>query len=358
MYLPVRGSRHTGSRRPQSKRAKAKKAETQPKPKWRDLVKRHRGWIAIALTAVVVVSTYLALTLPQASQGPVPGEGAFNYGETLIQGPLQYTPAYTPCTADYRPTYGATCASLGAIFGPLPTVPADMADVSSRVFRNAQGFITMSRITESYWRNPEFYPGWSQTHFDGVYMTDRSGIVTPIGFGAYPSITQVVTRPTSDTWTFTFFLKDGWGLTHWQGMVLDLYLPPTALKASFNDPLLDDAGNPVTQDTAIAAGMNPRFTFGHDPVYETFKADLLLPLEADQRMVILEPNYPTFRSGWARAITVDVDLGALTQGTWFFLVTAGLPTQEIGELYFFEYGNFYRPSGVDLVLFQGLIVVV
>ncbi len=361
VFLPDRTHERTGSRRPQSK-TKAKAAEAKPKKnpqaKWRDLAKRHRGWIAIALTAAVVLSTYLALTLPPAAQGPVPGEGAFNYGETLIQGPLQYAPTYNPCTADYRPTYGATCASLSSIFGPLPTVPADMADVSDRVFRNAQGFITMGRITDPYWRNPEFYPGWSQTHFDDVYMTDRSGIVTPIGFGAYPSITQVVTRPTSDTWTFTFFLKDGWGLTHWQGMVLDLYLPPTALKASFNDPLLDDAGNPVTQDTAIAAGMNPRFTFGHDPVYETFKADLLLPLEADQRMVILEPNYPTFRSGWARAITVDVDLGALTQGTWFFLVTAGIPTQEIGELYFFEYGNFYQPSGFDLVLFQGLIVVV
>ncbi|MEE9197351.1 MAG: hypothetical protein V3U45_04340 [bacterium] len=317
-----------------------------------------RGWLAIAITAAVVLSTYLALTLPPAAQGPAPGEGEFDYGETLIQGPLQYTPSYNACTNDYRPTYGATCSDQGTIFSPLPQVPADMADVSDRVFRNAQGFITMGRITESYWDNPEFYPGWSQTHFDNVYMTDRSDIVTPIGFGAYPSITQVVTRQTSDTWTFTFFLKDGWGLTHWQGMVLDIYLPPTALMANFDEPLLDEAGNPVTQDTAIAAGMNARFAFAHDPVYQSFEPDLLFPLEADQRMVILEPNYPSFRTGWVRAITVDVDLGALPQGTWFFLVKAALPTPEIGELYFFEYGNFYQPSGFDIVLFQGLIVVV
>ena len=359
--LPARTRDSTDSRRPRSRQAGASAAKAKPRTKWLGIKQQlhgWRGWLAIALTAAVVASTYLALTLPQAAQGPVPGEGEFDYGETLIQGPLQYSPTYNACTSDYRPTYGATCSDLDSIFSPLPQVPADMADVSDRVFRNSQGFITMSRITDPYWRNPEFYPGWSQTHFDDVYMTDRSGIVTPIGFGAYPSITQVVTQPTSTTWTFTFFLKDGWGLTHWQGMVLDLYLPPTALRASFDEALVDEAGDPVTQDTAIAAGMNPRFAFAHDPVYESFEADLLLPLEADQRMVILEPNYPTFRSGWARAITVDVDLGALTQGIWFFLVTAGIPTQEIGELYFFEYGNFYQPSGFDLVLFQGLIVVV
>ena len=290
--------------------------------------------------------------------GPSPGEEEFNYGDTLIQGPLQYSPTYNPCLEDYRPTYGAGCVDQGSIFGALPLVPADMVDVSDRVFRNAQGFITMARITDSYWRNPEFYPGWSQDHFDDVYMTDRSGIVTPIGFGAYPSITQVVTRPTAETWTFTFFLKDGWGLTHWQGMVLDIYLPPTALRANFDEPLLDDAGNPVTQDTGVAAGMNPRFAFANDPVYEAFESDLLFPLEADQRMVVLEPNYPSFHPGWARAITVEVDLGALPQGTWFFLVQADVPTQEIGELYFYEYGNFYQPSGFGIVLFQGLIVVV
>ncbi|MFQ6012543.1 MAG: hypothetical protein ACE5LS_02740 [Thermoplasmata archaeon] len=320
-------------------------------------MKRHRGWLAIAITAAVVASTYVALTLPPAALGPVPGEGEFNYGETLIQGPLQYAPTYNPCMDDYRPTYGATCASLGSIFGTLPPVPADMADVSSRVFRNAQGFITMGRITESYWRNPEFYPGWSQTHFDDVYMTDRSDIVTPIGFGAYPSITQVVTRESTGVWTFTFFLKDGWGLTHWQGMVLDIYLPPTALRASFDAPLLDGAGDPVTQDTTIAAGMNPRFTFPNDSVYESFASDLLFPLEADQRMVVLEPNYPSFQPGWVRAITVDVDLGPLPPGTWFFLVKASLPTPEIGELYFYQHGNFYQPSGFGIVLFQGLIVV-
>ena len=55
---------------------------------------------------------------------------------------------------------------------------------------------------------------------------------------------------------------------------------------------------------------------------------------------------------------MEVDLGPLPQGTWFFLVKADLPTQEIGELYFYEYGNFYQPSGFGIVLFQGLIVVV
>lgn len=53
-------------------------------------------------------------------------------------------------------------------------------------------------------------------------------------------------------------------------------------------------------------------------------------------MVILDPNYPSFEAGWVRAITVDVDLSSILPGVWFFLVKADIPTQEIGELYFYE----------------------
>lgn len=300
----------------------------------------------------------MALTAPQPAPDGIPGEEAFDYGGTLIQGPLQFDPTYNGCTDDYRPDYGADCEALRAVFGSLPKVPADMADVSNRVFRNAQGFVTLGRIPGAYWQNPEFYPGWSQTHFDDVYRTDRSGIVTPIGFGAYPSLTQVVTAERAGTWTFTFFLKDGWGLTHWQGMVLDVEIPEVALRANLREPLTDGSGDAVTQDVATARAMRPAFTLGHHGVYERHAEDLLLPLAPGQRMVVLEPNYPTFRPGWVQAITVEVDLSALPPGTWFFLVRAKNPTAEIGELYFYEYGNFFQPSGFDIVLFQGVVVVV
>lgn len=306
----------------------------------------------------MIAATYLALTLPQEDPSTVPGKEEFDYGGTIIQGPLQYTPNYNPCTDDYRPDYGADCDRQGAIFGELPKVPADMADVSARVFRNSQGFITLGRVPQSYWQNPEFYPGWSQAHFDEVYMRDRGDIVTPIGFGAYPSITQIVTRERTEQWTFSFFLKDGWGVTHWQGMVLEIEIPQVALKANFQEPLLDEDGNPVTQDVALASAMNPTFTFANDEVYDGFAADLLFPIEQSKRMVVLQPNYPSFSQGWVRAVTVEVNLGALSPGTWFFLVKADIPTQEIGELYFYEYGHYYQPSGFGIVLFQGILVVV
>ncbi len=325
-----------------------------PKAGWRGI----RPWIAVAITATVIVTTYLALTVPQEAPSTVPGKEEFDYGETIIQGPLQYTPSYNPCTDDYRPDYGADCDVQNAIFGDLPKVPADMTDVSRRVFRNAQGFITLGRIPGTYWQNPEFYPGWSQDHFDDVHMSDRGDIVTPIGFGAYPSITQVVTQQRTDRWTFSFFLKDGWGITHWQGMVLEIEIPQVALKANFREPLLDGDGNPVVQDLATASAMNATFTFANDAVYESFAEDLLFPLEESTRMVVLEPNYPSFNQGWVRIVNVEVDLGALPPGTWFFLVKADLPTQEIGELYFYEYGHFYQPSGFGITLFEGIIVVV
>jgi hypothetical protein len=306
----------------------------------------------------VVLSTYLALTVPQASQSSTPGQEQFDYGETVIQGPLQYTPSYNACTEDYRPDYGVDCETLRRVFGQLPKAPADMVDVSEKVFRNSQGFVTLSRIPGSYWQNPEFYPGWSEDHFEEVYLKDRGDIVTPIGFGAYPSITQVVTAERTGKWTFTFFLKDGWGITHWQGMVLEIEIPQVALKANLRDQLLDESGQPVTQDVGTAAGMRPVFAFENDEVYESFAQDLLLPIDESQRMVVLEPNYPSFRPGWVKLVTVDVDLGGLPKGTWFFLVRAQVPTPEIGELYFYEYGQFYQPSGFGIVLFEGIIVVV
>ncbi|MFQ5838547.1 MAG: hypothetical protein ACE5HJ_07165 [Thermoplasmata archaeon] len=321
---------------------------------WRGI----RPWIAVAITAAVILATYLALTFPQDSQDTVPGTEEFDYGETIIQGPLRYTPVFNSCTDDYRPDYGADCDTLRTVFGDLPKVPADMIDVSDRVFRNAQGFVTLGRIPNTYWQNPEFYPGWSQAHFEDVYTRDRGDIVTPIGFGAYPSITQIVSKQQTDKWTFSFFLKDGWGITHWQGMVLDIEIPRVALKANFQEPLLDDSDAQVTQDPATASLMNPTFTFDNDPVYESFVQDLLVPLEDSERMVVLEPNQRAFSPGWVQVITVEVNLSALPPGTWFFLVKANIPSQEIGELYFYEYGHFYQPSGFGMVLFEGILVVV
>lgn len=320
--------------------------------------RRARPWLAASVVAVIVLSVYLAMTVPKDGPSSVPGQEEFDYGDTIIKGPLQYAPTYNPCTQDYRPDYGAECATLQKTFGQLPGVPADMVDVSERVFKNSQGFVTLSRIPASYWKNPEFYPGWSQVHFEEVYVKDRGDIVTPIGFGAYPSITQVVTKENAERWTFTFFLKDGWGITHWQGMVLEIELPEVALKANFREPLLDGNGQPVTQDVSLAAAMKPTFTIENDPVYEGFVNELLLPIDAGNRMVVLEPNYPSFRPDWVKAITLEVDLNGLQKGTWFFLVRARTPSPEIGELYFYEYGQFYQPSGFDIVLFEGIIVVV
>ncbi len=60
-------------------------------------------------------------------------------------------------------------------------------------------------------------------------------------------------------------------------MVLSISLPQIAMNAK-GEPLLDDAGDPVTQDPEIAALMNPRFTFDNDPIYEEWASDLVDPL--------------------------------------------------------------------------------
>jgi hypothetical protein len=112
------------------------------------------------------------------------------------------------------------------------------------------------------------------------------------------------------------------------------------------------------EDPETAALMNARFAIANDGVYARWADELLDPLEDDERMVVLPPNYPSFLPGWTQAIVVDVDLSALPTGTWFFTVRADVPTKEIGELYTFEYGLRYQPSGFGVILFEGLVVVV
>ncbi len=312
--------------------------------------------LAVGSAVALVLAVYaLRYAPPPAEVLDLPGNPEYDLGETLIQGPPLFVPEWNDCTEDYRPTYGLSCLWQELVFGALPSVRADMSDVSKAVFES--GIVQLDRIPSAYWTQPEFYPGWSQAHVDQTYADLEQNRSTPIGFGAYPFGQGLRAREGTASKTFVTFLHGGWGITHWQGMVLEIVLPRAAIRVD-GDPLMDEAGNPVTQDPAVAARMNPRFTFAHDPVYGRSSADLVEPLADDQRMIVLAPNYPAFRTGWTQAISVDVDLADLPPGTYFFLVMASVPSAEIGEVYTFEYGLRYQASGFGVPLFEGIIVVV
>ncbi len=312
------------------------------------------GAIGVALALISGIIVYLALN-DISPKEDIPGNVEYDFGERIIQGPLFYKPEYNACTDDYRPDYGLTCQWQQFLFGELPGTPADMVEISKGVAENR--FVNLHQLGPQYWQNPEFYPGWSQAHLDKTYRELDEDRSTPIGFGSYLFGQGLTIRQGSDTKTFVTFLHDGWGLTHWQGMVLSISLPQVAMNAK-GEPLLDDAGNPVTQDPETAALMKPRFTFDNDPAYDESASELVDPLSDEERMVILQPNYPNFKPGWVQRISIEVDIGGLPTGTYFFVVWADLPTKEIGQLYFYEYGFSYMPSGFGVPIFEGIIVVV
>ncbi len=315
--------------------------------------KRLKTWgaIGVALALISGIIVYLALS-DIAPKEDIPGKVEYDFGETIIQGPLFYQPEYNACTDDYRPDYGLSCQWQQFLFGELPGTPADMVEISKGVAENR--FVNIHTLGPQYWQNPEFYPGWSQAHVDNTYRTLEENRSTPIGFGSYLFGQGITVRQGSGTKTFVTFLHDGWGIIHWQGMVLSMSLPQVAMNAR-GGPLLDAAGNPVTQDPEIAVLMNPRFTFDNDPIYEEWASDLVDPLSSEERMVILEPNYPNFKPGRVQRISVEVDTGDLPVVTYFFVIRAGTPTMDILQGYFPEYGFSYMSSGFGVPIFEGII---
>jgi len=132
---------------------------------------------------------------------------------------------YNPITDDYRPRYNLTEQQFRDIFGDLPKFPKDLFETRNLFFNGV--LKDVGRLNESYWKQPEFYAGWTDKLLYKMYVNYSTMMWTPYGVGCFPEIVDYEVLPGSE-FTVTTIVHTDFGVDSYQGMVLYYYFPKYA----------------------------------------------------------------------------------------------------------------------------------
>lgn len=196
------------------------------------------------------------------------------------------------------------------IFAALPPTPNDFGEIA---YLLATGrFFAIDELDESYFLQPELYPGFKENGLRFWTKPDATSWATN-GYGTYPSEQFAeISRGEDSEFEATIFIYSSFGVQTYQGITL----------------------------FADSESLN--------------KFDL----EITPNTFVLEPNFPTFEKGWAKKIMIRGRPKADTPaGVYPVAINIGVPPADKQKEWSLLYRSLYmdgasgiRPSGNQIVL--------
>jgi len=310
----------------------------------------------IAIVACISISAY-ALYNDNISLVPLNNNErmtSYDYTEGVIVAPGEYLdPVFNDLTGDFRPTYVGMSDEQYEFFSDLPEFKQDFFTIAQLVF---DGKVTdYARLSENYWKQPEFYPGWFGI-IEKSYINNDPLMWTPQGYGCYPAIKEVSVNKGSSVTVNTYF-RTGFATESYQGLVIKPILPDTAISLRgnvvFEQP--KDADKYLTVSIGNA----------DNAIYDSFKDNLFYDnVEDEDWMIILKPTYQLlldkygvvtgeqgFPNDWVRVIEYNIDIASDTpSGDYVCAIDIITPSFLINQEFYLStdheyFGSLYYPAG-------------
>lgn len=315
--------------------------------------------IVIAVSGIATATFFFAPNNDGWKEWLIPGntnstEPKYNYlsGGTLIPGEYR-DPVYNEITGDWRPKYqNMTSDDYRWIFGNLQEFPQDFYSIVQLVYDGR--ILDYSRVAEAYWQQPEFYVGWYGSINDS-YLNNDPNMWTPEGYGMFPLIKEVKLKA-GGNYEIDAYLRTGFGVEAYQGIVLHPHLPESA-KAITGDLLFNQ---PEGADQYI----HTKILNEDDQLYLGFKDKIAYTNVGEEDwFVILKPTYQLvvdkygneteegFPADWAQMVKLEIEIDAeCPLGTYVVAIDSGTPCFEINQEYYYSqeheyYGSMYYPAG-------------
>jgi hypothetical protein len=325
---------------------------------------KHKIFLAVALIIVVAItaSSFYVVNKDDADGFPYnsPSHPSYDYYQGTTLNPGEYfEPIYNEITEDYRPKYDCfTEKQYEDYFGELPVFPKDFFTISKLIYEGK--IIDYERISDAYWLQPEFYPTWFSYLPDSRYCDYErwNGTWTPEGYGCYPGIKEVSTSARGEKVVITTYIRTGFGVGSYQGLIVRPYLPTHAVSIRgtelFEQPL--DAERYLKINIA-----NP-----DDELYLSFKDQLFFDnVEDSDWFVILQPTFLEiidkygnkigergFTDSWVQIIHLEITLANdIPPGDYVVAIKFVTPCFEINQEYYYSqeheyFGVLYYPAGM------------
>jgi len=217
---------------------------------------------------------------------------------------------YNPITKDYRPKYNLTEQQFKDIFGELPKFPKDLFETRNLFFNGILKDI--SRLNESYWKQPEFYAGWTDKLLYKFYVNYSAMKWTPYGVGCFPEVVNYEVLPGSEFTTTTIIHTD-FGIDSYQGMILYYYFPRYAKNMRGEKVFEQNVEN--AKKYIHVEILQP----DNDPTFEVIKQRLekegkYVGINENERFILFPPTryimgngtVKGFPSDWAKKLVVKI----------------------------------------------------
>lgn len=327
---------------------------------------KNKKFILIAVVSLIVILTATTFILT-SSEGSwlddlnleIPSNPTYDYRQGVTISPGKYfDPIFNDITSDYRPVYKDLPEhKYGWYFGELPPFPEDFFYIAQLIF---DGRLTdYDRVPMDYFLQPEFYPGWFTSFPNSSYMKPEEwvGYWTPEGYGCYPTIKEVSTSARGETIVITTFLKAGYDINSYQGLIVRPYLPDLAV-GLLGGILFEQSD---IQKNYISVNIkNP-----DNKLYLSFKDKISYDnVQESDWMVILEPThlfitdkYGTivgetgFNENWVKVVEIEITIAPdAPSGDYVVALEIIEPCHEINQEFYFAqdhdyYGTIYHPGG-------------
>lgn len=299
------------------------------------------------------------------------GEPRYDYtgGSELF--PVEFREkVWNNITGDFRPNYpNMTNEEYAWIFGNLPPFPEDFFSITELVYEGK--IADFSRITEEYWKQPEFYTAWFSL-YEPKYLRNNPGSWCPEGYGCFPLIKEGYVDKGVTMRIDTFF-RTGFAVEAYQGLILRPYMPKEA-KNVMGNTLFE-------QSDSVEKYFNYHITNPDNAIFTSFKDSISSNnvLEKDW-FTVLEPTYSLildkygnfvqyqgFPEDWVQIVTLEIDVAPDTPtGDYVFAFKIEEPCYHINQEFYYSidheyYGSKYNPVGrmfkTDIPHFQLILHV-
>ena len=255
-------------------------------------------------------------------------------------------------TSDYRPLYqNLSDKEYDWIFKNLPSFPQDFFSVVSLVYEGKVA--DYDRIDKNYWMQPEFYVGWFNS-YSTAYPRNRPDMWAVEGWSFFPMLKEVSASKGSKI-TTTCYLRSGYGVEAYQGLIVRPYLPESA-KNIYGQVLFNQSGD-------ASKYLNVRITNNDDLLYDSFKDSLNYDnVNNSDWMLIFKPTYSItkdkygefmqytgFPEDWVHLVFLEVDIADDTpSGDYVVAFQVDPPCFEINQEYYYSkeheyFGSYYYP---------------
>lgn len=317
------------------------------------LKKKQKVFVAIAVIIGLCVVAIASTTIDWDELPRTTGRAKYDYlgGAYLALHRMNET-YYNNVTGDYRPLYeNLSDKEYEWIFGNLPSFPQDFFSVVKLVYEGKVA--DYDRIAEEYWMQPEFYVGWFNT-YSTSYPRNRPDMWAVEGWSFFPILKEVIAKKGSTIVT-TCYLRSGYGIETYQGLIIHPYLPESA-KNIYGKVLFNQSG-------LASSYIKPRITNPDDVLYDSFKNSLDYSNVGDSDwMLIFEPTYSIVRdkygefmqytgfpSNWVYLVYLEVEISEDTpSGDYVVAFQVDPPCFEINQEYYYAkdheyFGSYYYP---------------